>query len=217
MDLLTFRTFGRIHEARETLDLLEREGVPFVVEDLNQAFDPFFAFNQVGHKVFIKVARRDLPRAREALLRVASLYMGQVAPDHYLQGFSVAELREVVRCQDEWSIEDVLMAQQLLRERGQGMDEAALVAAWQDRLREIRQPQPGDREGLFFGWLLVLLGGLLGMFIGYNYLHLRKYDPEGQPFQVYDAATRRQGRYMMRAGAVMLALWLAGLVWRFIP
>ena len=214
--MVTFRTFGTILDARETIDLLERAEVPFVVEDLNQAFDPFFAYNQVGHKVFIKVAQADLPRARQALLRTAALYLGQVAPDHYLHDFSTAELREVVRKQDEWSIEDVLMAQQLLRERGADMDEAALAAAWQDRLREIRQPQPADREGLFLGWLMVVLGGLLGVFIGYNYLQLRQYDPEGQPFHVYDPPTRQQGRRMMYAGLVMMGIWLAGLAWTFI-
>ncbi|RMG71810.1 MAG: hypothetical protein D6722_06250 [Bacteroidetes bacterium] len=213
MSLLTFRTFGDLLEARETLRLLEQADIPFVVEDLNADFDPFFAFNKVGAKVFIKVAQSDFPRARQALLRAAALYQGRVSPEHYLHDFSREELREVVYRQDEWSVEDVLMAQQLLRERGEEMDEAALAAAWQARLQEIRQPQAGDREGLRIGWLLSLIGGLLGVFIGYNYWQLRKYDPEGQPFWVYDAATRRQGHYMMYLGLGMSLLWMGLGIW----
>lgn len=67
----------------------------------------------------------------------------------------------------------------------------------------------GDRFGIVAGYLISVLGGFLGFFIGLYYFTSKQKDEFGNKIHTYDKQTRRHGIAMMVIGFLMPAIWKA--------
>lgn len=82
--------------------------------------------------------------------------------------FSNEELFEILEKSDEWSKFDYVLAQKLLKERGQDINENMLESLKRQRIRELAKPEENQKGWINAGYIFAVLGGLLGILFGWH-------------------------------------------------
>ena len=68
----------------------------------------------------------------------------------------------------------------------------------------IEKPQGSQKNVIIAGYVFALLGGLIGVFIGQYLAGYRKTLPNGEVVLAHSDSDRKQGKYIMTIGTVML-------------
>ena len=210
-----FRRFTHVEEA--TTFAIQLAALGFSPSQVMDApvVDPLFVGNgTIWH--LVKLPGEDFDRAETALLEMARGEEEDVPADHYLQSFTDRELMEVLVRPDEWSADDAVWAQQLLRQRGKPVSSEAIELLRKARVDDLRAEEPAQTPWLFLGYVLALLGGLLGIIIGWYINTSKKTLPNGERVSVYGPQDRKHGARIFILGLVMLVLWLAVRIWLLI-
>lgn len=98
------------------------------------------------------------------------------------------------------------MAQHLLRERGEELDGEKIAHLKAERLAQLAQPDEEPSLWLYLGYSLAILGGILGLFIGWYLWHGRKTLPNGQKVYAYTPNSRKHGRQMFYLSVSVILL-----------
>jgi hypothetical protein len=204
-EFLTFQQFNDPALAEDLIDLLIENNINYLVEEdiMNVAVNPLTAINNELSKVyFVKIHPDDFIK-----------YVDEVEADHYLFGFSNEELLEVLEKEDEWSSFDYELAKKILNQRGVTVDPKKLAALNESRLDELRQPEKSQTFLIFLGYLFALLGGLVGIFIGWHFFSHKKTLPNGEQVYGYNETDRKHGRIIFY---LAICCFVIALVLRFI-
>ena len=206
-----FQTFASAGAAQPLLQALTEAGIPHnTTFDTGQvAFDPSFANNQLTSNFTVQLSLADFERGTQLLNKLNEHALSQIAPDHYLLRFTDEELMDLVVKPDEWSALDVALASQLLRQRGRDISPDALQLLRQRRVAELAQPDQDHKALVRSGYLSAMLGGLIGVGIGYQLYTSRKQLPTGQRVYAYSPTDRVHGIRMMVLGVCVFILVLA--------
>ncbi|MBS1506618.1 MAG: hypothetical protein JSS79_08235 [Bacteroidetes bacterium] len=208
---LTFRKFNTVEEAQELADLLKANNIGSELED-TAGFDVSFSGNPLNKEFRVKLLPADFERAEKLLLHQPHVTAEQLAPDHYLLSFSDDELLEIVTKPDEWSATDYQLALQLLKAHGKEMSADRLSALKKQRYHHLAQPEETKPVWIFVGFLSALLGGVLGIFIGWHLMAHKKTLPDGQRVYGYTTADRKKGQTIFFLGLIFGVLWLLVLL-----
>lgn len=209
---VTFQKFSEIDEAEELAALLLENAVEVQIEKAAPGVDVTFSGNTSQNETLIKIRQSDFEKANEILEKQAELLVDQFPDTHYLFEFTDDELMEILEKPDEWSKEDHLLSQKILNQRGREISKEKVEELWQKRIDDIRKPEKGKTAWLVFGYISAILGGLLGMLIGWVHWTLKKTDPTGQQIFAYDEKTRKTGKQIFLLGVVFAVVWLVVLV-----
>jgi hypothetical protein len=206
-----FQTFASAGAAEPLLQALKAAGIPYhTTFDTGQvAFDPSFANNQLTSNFTVQLGLDDFERGTHLLDQLNQHALSQIAPDHYLFRFTDEELMDIVVKPDEWSALDVSLAGQLLRQRGRDISPDALQLLRQRRVAELAQPDQNHKALVRGGYLSAMLGGLIGIGIGYQLYTSRKQLPTGQRVYAYSPTDRVHGIRMMVLGVCVFILVMA--------
>lgn len=206
-----FQTFASAGAAQPLLQALQEAGIPHhTTFDTGQvAFDPSFANNQLTSNFTVQLALADFERGTQLLNKLNEHALSQIAPDHYLFRFTDEELMDIVVKPDEWSALDVALAGQLLRQRGRDVSLDALQLLRQRRVAELAQPDQDHKALVRGGYLSAMLGGIIGIGIGYQLYTSRKQLPTGQRVYAYSPTDRVHGIRMMVLGTCVFILVMA--------
>ncbi|MFT6180897.1 MAG: hypothetical protein ACI9NQ_002158 [Paracoccaceae bacterium] len=117
--------------------------------------------------------------------------------DYHLLNSSDEELIEVITHSSEWSAFDTAHARKLLGERG--VDVAKLEENRAERIAHLKQGQVASKALITSGWVFAILGGILGIAIGYALTSTKNKGPDGE-FLKYDKASRETGAKMFKVG-----------------
>jgi hypothetical protein len=209
-DFREFQTTASAEAAQPLLQALARQGLDYrTSQDNGQvAFDPSFANNQLISKFIIKLRLADFERGSQVLADLNQHALSQVDPSHYLFSFSDEELFDLLVKPDEWSAFDVTLAGQLLRQRGRDISPDTLQLLRQRRVAELAQPDQEHSAWVKGGYVSALLGGFLGIVVGYQLYFSRKQLPDGRRIYVYSARDRVHGIRIMVLGTIMFLLLL---------
>lgn len=134
--------------------------------------------------------------------------LDEIDTDYYLFGFSNDELLDLIAKSDEWSKLDYLLAQKILRDRGQGLSEEELEAIKMERIAELSKPEENQQKRIVAGYVFAVLGGFVGMFIGWHLLTHKKTLPNGDSVFAYVPKDRKQGRIIFILGSIFLVVGL---------
>lgn len=202
----TYRTFTDSEEADALRQVLAHHGIPYRIDRAKPAvdlsFDPDHAHERI--LVFLPLERfADADRAQEAAAPDAS---NSDLEHHYLQDFSNEELLEILYKSHEWHPGDVMIARKLLETRGVKEDPAMIADKRLEEIIAIREPVAGPPNLIAAGFLLALLGGILGIVLGWSFVTLKERDPNGEEFYKYDGLTRSLGIWMIVSGLSSLLL-----------
>ena len=204
-ELAPFRTFRTNEEAQALVAELEQLGLSPVLED-NSKYVSGAILGAVPDYFVVKLPAADFARAEGVLDEAAEKELAEVDNDHYLYSFSTEELLDVVRKPDEWNALDRKLARKLLAERGEAVPaNDALSTA---RMEELAEPARPQTWRVIIGYVLAILGGFLGVFIGYHLNTAKKTLPDGQRVYVYNAEDRSHGKWIFFIGVVMLLVSL---------
>ncbi|TVT43602.1 hypothetical protein FNT36_05820 [Hymenobacter setariae] len=209
-DFREFQTTASAEAAQPLLQALARQGLDYrTSQDNGQvAFDPSFANNQLISKFIIKLRLADFERGSQALADLNQHALSQVDPSHYLFSFSDEELFDLLVKPDEWSAFDVTLAGQQLRQRGRDISPDTLQLLRQRRVAELAQPDQEHSAWVKGGYVSALLGGFLGIVVGYQLYFSRKQLPDGRRMYVYSARDRVHGIRILVLGIIMFLLLL---------
>lgn len=205
-----FQLFASADEAQPLLAALAERGIEATTSlDAGQlAFDPSCANQQLFTNFIVKLHPADFELAQQLQEQVNEQLLRRLPAHHYLYSFSDAELFDILTRPDEWSSLDVTLARVLLQRRGREVPAATLQQLRQQRSAELARPEASHPGWIVAGYVLALLGGLLGLLVGAQLYFHRKDLPSGQRVYAYAAADRAHGLRILVLGAVMFGLAL---------
>jgi len=211
-EMAVFETFPDREQAAPVLRILDENGIPYVFEENRMGFDPSFANNVLYQAWVLKVPPDRLEELRKDLEEAYGQADVQLPPDHYLRDFSVEELFEVIAKADEWSEFDVVVARQMLDEKGAGLSDDEVEVMRAQRRKELAKPTQADGSMIAAAYLLALLGGVLGVILGWILMNSTKTTAFGDKVAHYDAASQAHGKRALGLGALVAAALVVALV-----
>lgn len=201
---ITFRKFNVESQAIELGNLLDNHKIEYEFEDGSPTLDASFGNTELSKEFIIKLKKADFVRADNILLEESVDDVDSIDKDYYLFGFSDLELTDVVVKKDEWNAFDFLLAQKLLKERGHEITDDEVEALRKQRLIDLSKPEQNQTGWIIAGYIFALLGGVLGMFIGWFLLTHKKTLPNGERVHNYSKANREQGRIIIALSIVVI-------------
>ena len=204
---LPIRNFSQEEQFVELLYILEEHGLPYQTEVYRQRIDPI-SMVTLAPEFIVKVRSRHFSEVHELLNQQAARAVTLVHEDHYLFDFKDEELFDILASPDEWSAFDYQLARRILSERGIDIDAKLLDLLKKSRMEVLAQPEEKQASYLGVAFLFALLGGLIGMVIGWNIMTAQKTLPNGQQIYAYRESDRQHGRWIIALGFVMFLAWL---------
>ncbi len=201
VNFLTFQQFNDPALAENLVDLLIENEIAYEVEEEILAINPLTAINNELTKVYrVRINADDFTRVNQLLKKRDDQYINDVEKDYYLFDFTNDELTEILEKEDEWSSFDHELAKKILTDRGVDIDIVKLSCLSESRLNELRQVEPPQTFWIYIGYILALLGGLLGIFIGWHLSSHKKTLPNGEQMYAYNEMDRKHGRIIFYLG-----------------
>lgn len=202
-----FRKFTDLEQARSVAAELKKADIDCKLVDNSPSVDITFSGNTLGNQIQLYVKQTDFDRADNLLEAQALSDLDHIASDHYLFSFTNEELYEVLLKADEWSSLDQKLAERILTERGQPINADMLKALRKQRLEDLSKPEPSQKAWIYGGYFFSILGGLLGIVIGWHLYSYKKTLPNGQKVYAYSESDRRHGRIMAYIGVFLFPTW----------
>jgi hypothetical protein len=207
-EFIIFERFNDKNSAEEFGKLIAEKNIEFVLEDNSLSFDPTFANNGFGKEFCIKLKKSDFEKVDKILTEKSEKEINEIDKDYYLLSFSDQELIEVISKSDEWNKFDVSLAKKLLKERGKEITEDQISEIKKQRIVELSKPEESQNIYIIIGYICALLGGLLGIFIGWHLLTYKKTLPNGNRIYAYSENDRKQGNRIVILGGIFIVIWI---------
>jgi len=197
-----YRKFRNIEEAKDLTDLLKKEGIPFKINENTDVFDLTMTGN-LPSDIQLLLNGEDFVKVSTLYERLLKEYTNEVDDDHYLYDFTNDELIEVLEKKYEWSEFDVVLARQILTQRGIEISQEKLDQLERDRIEKEKLGQASPKAQLIVGYISAFLGGLLGIIIGWYLWKHKKSLPNGEEIPVYQIDDRMHGKTMFIIGLIV--------------
>ena len=207
-EFITFQKFNDQNSASELGDFFKEKKLEYLLEDNSLSFDPTFANNGFGKEFCIKLKKSDFEKGKAFLNEKAEKEIVEIDNDYYLLSFTDKELFELIAASDEWSPFDVSLAERLLKERGKEVTPEEIEKIKTNRIVELSKPEESQRTYIIIGYITSILGGFLGVFIGWHLLTFKKTLPNGNRIYAYSDNDRKQGNRILIIGGIFLVIWL---------
>ena len=210
-----YQAFPSAEAAQPFLRLLRQHSVPFEAElDTGEpVFNPAMTFGNTYSTYVVKLHGADFEWVRRLEEDANRHLLDSLSPDHYLFGFSDVELFDLLANPAEWSNLDVILAGQLLRQRGRDVSPDAIRLLRQHRVAVDVQPERSNNGRILWGYGLALLGGVVAIFMGWELYSHKKTLHDGRQVLAHSAQDRVHGMRIMALGVVSLLFWVVVRVW----
>jgi hypothetical protein len=203
-----FRKFSTLEQATELKNLLHENGIKSILADNVPTFDVTFSGNTLQNQIEIQLKQSDFKKAEKILEKNSEELIDQIDKDYYLFEFSDEELYEVLLKSDEWNEIDYILAQKILKLRGKSVDKDLLNALKNERLKYLAKPEGNQKPWIIGGYAFSILGGFLGLIIGYSLWTSKNTLPNGQKVYSYSDNDRKHGKYIFYIGLVIALISL---------
>lgn len=191
---IAFRNFPTLSLAKELETLLNNNNIKTVLADNIAPIDITFSGSTLQNQYEIKIDSSDFEKADAILEKEAENLLDTIDKDHYLLSFTNEELYEVLLNSDEWNVFDYKLAQKLLTDRGKTIDSEMLTSLKKERLKILSKPEENQKPWIIAGYTFALLGGGIGIIIGYSLWKSKKTLPNGERIYSYNTEDRNSGK-----------------------
>ena len=156
----------------------------------------------------IKIRKEDFTLANNCLQEEAekNIDISQVDSNHYLFQFTDAELYSMLAKPDEWSEFDYKLSKAILESRGQQVSPSLVDSLKKERLKDLAQPEKSQKNWIYTGYFFSLLGGFLGVLIGWFIWNDNKILPDGTRVYSYSESDRKHGKRIFLLGVVIFPI-----------
>lgn len=203
-----FRKYPTIHQTKELENLLNQNNIDTQLTDNIAPIDASFSGSTLQNEYEIKIKFEDFEKAELILEKEAENLIDQVDSNHYLFDFTDDELYEILLKADEWSEFDYKLAQKILTKRGKSIDTDLLKALKEQRIESLAKPEGNQKSWIISGYIFSILGGLLGILIGYSLWTSKKSLPNGQIVYSYSENDRAHGKIIFYIGLIILPFYI---------
>jgi hypothetical protein len=205
-----FRKFPTLEQANELKELFLESGIESILADNTPSVDITFFGNTLQTEVEIRLRQSDFKKAEVILEKNAEDLINQIDKDYYLFEFSDDELYDILVKSDEWSAFDYTLAQKLLKDRGKPVDDVLINSLKSKRLKDLSVPDGNQKYWIIGGYVFSILGGFLGLLIGYLIWTSKKTLPNGEKVYSHYENDRKHGKYIFYIGLIIapIALFL---------
>lgn len=209
MKLLTYRRFVEREQAEAFVQILAANNIGFEMEEYSAALDSVYVGqNTFDAKFHVKIKGEDFGRADAVMLRESDQAIAEIGSDHYLYQFTDQELYDVISKPDEWSELDYRLAAKILKERGKEVGQQKIEELKAERIKELAKPDESHGIWIVIGYISALMGGLIGIFIGWHLSVHKKTLPDGRRIKAYSKGARQHGTTILIIGLIMLTVLL---------
>jgi hypothetical protein len=151
--------------------------------------------------------KADFEKVDALLEKEAAETVPLLDKEYYLYEFSNEELYDVINNFDKWNETDYLLAQKILKDRGEKINNEVAKEKKFQRIHELMEPEAAMPGWITLGYISAVLGGILGIFIGYHHWQFKKPVPSGDRVFAYDDKSRNSGKNMFYIGVAFFILW----------
>lgn len=204
---VAYRKFISAEEAEPIAELFKLHNIKYLLEDYKAILGYPYVFSNKD-EVEIKILPEQFEMADKLLEDEAKEAIHDLPADHYLFTFTYEELWEVLEKPFDWPEEDYLLAQQLLKQRGETVSQSVLDNLRTEYLEELKKPESISTLLTIVGFASASFGGILGIFIGLIILSGKKTIPTGEKVYAYDNESRQKGRLMILVGSIVAIIAL---------
>ena len=203
-----FRKFSSLEQVKELESMLNENGIESIIANNASSIDSTFGSNSLNNQIEIRIKQSDFEKAELLMEKKAEDLINQIDKDYYLFDFTDEELYEILLKSDEWNTFDYTLAQKILKQRGKSVDKELLNSLKNGRLKDLAKPEGNQKPWIIAGYIFSLLGGFLGLIIGYFLWTSRKTLPNGQKVYSYSANDRKHGKYIFYIGLIIAPIAL---------
>ena len=208
MGLLVYKRYYEHERASELTKILTDNGIEFEVTEDRESLDSLYGDKHFSRQYFVKINGDDFKKADSILTTLSEQEIDTADKDHYLYGFTDEELFDIISKPDEWNEFDFQLSKKILQERGKEINQETIDLLKKQRLNDLAKPEEGQRNWIYAGYLFALLGGLIGVFIGWHLSTYKKTLPNGQQIYGYKQEDRKHGRRIWILGTIMFIISL---------
>jgi hypothetical protein len=207
-NFIAFRSFPTLNQARELELLLNKNNIKTVLGDNIPPLDITFSGSTLQNQYEIKIDPSDFEKAEAILEKDTENLLDTIDKDYYLLNFTNDELYEILLNSDEWNVFDYKLAQKLLTDRGKTIDSEMLTSLKKERLKTLAKPEESQKTWIIAGYLFALLGGGIGIVIGYSLWRSKKTLPNGERVYSYNAEDRKNGQRIFLISIIIFPIAL---------
>ncbi len=211
------QTFADLESAKEILSLFQENRLNYmIVEDKRREVASIdMEFSNRGIAAFhLQVLPQDIERAQRIIALASGQAIAEVDEDDYISRFSNDELLEILQKADEWNPSDVQLAFKFLNQRGHTVLPEDFEKMRQQRMQELEKPIDASSSFLILGYAFAILGGFIGLMIGFQITTYSKRLPDGRKVHHYTLKTRKKGQWILGLSMlVSLAMVIAYFWW----
>ncbi|MBZ4037384.1 hypothetical protein K6T82_21670 [Flavobacterium sp. 17A] len=205
-NFIAFRSFPTLDQAQELEALLNKNNIVVALADNIPPVDITFSGSTLQNKYEVKINPADFEKAEDILEKETENLLENIDQDYYLLSFTNEELYEILLNSDEWNIFDYKLAQKLLTDRGKTNDSEMLVSLKKERLKILAKPEENQKPWIIAGYIFSLLGGGIGIIIGYSLWKSKKTLPNGEQIYSYTTEDRKSGKTIFLIGLIIFPL-----------
>ncbi|WP_179349512.1 hypothetical protein [Winogradskyella pacifica] len=198
-----FRKFQSLEQASELKALLNENGIETILDDNAPSVDVTFTGNTLQNEIEVRIKQTDFQKAESILEKEVENLIETIDKDYYLFKFTDEELYDILLKSDEWNAFDYTLAQKILIQRGKPIDKELLNSLKNERLKQLAEPEGNQKPWIIAGYFFAVLGGFLGLIIGYFLWTSKKTLPDGQKIHTYAENDRRHGKYIFYISLVI--------------
>ena len=191
-----FKKFSVLEQAKEVEQLLRDNNIDTIIADNVPSVDSTFGANPLNNEIEIRIKQSDFDKASKILETQVENLINNIDDDYYLLSFTDDELYDILLKSDEWSEFDYSLSKKLLKERGKPVDDELLKSLKLKRFKELAKPEENQKNWIIAGYIFAVLGGFLGLIIGYFLWTSKKTLPNGQKVYSYYPNDRKHGKYI---------------------
>jgi hypothetical protein len=203
-----FRKYPTLEQVKDLESLLNQNNIATEIADNIPSVDSSFSGSTLQNQYEIKIQLADFEKAEKILDENAENLIDEVDKDHYLFSFTDDELYEILLKADEWNEFDYKLAQKILIQRGKSVDKELLKALKKQRIELLAKPEENQKSWIIAGYVFAVLGGFLGILIGYSLWTSKKSLPNGQKVYSYDEKDRVHGKNIFYIGLIILPFYV---------
>jgi len=207
--LLTFQKFNDKQAALDLAALLKKGNIAFELVDNTAGNDVSFGNNNLAYAYSIKINANDFSKANDLIQKNVQVQVDAVDKDYFLFNFSNQELVEVIQKKDEWGPFNVLLAQKIMKDRGNEIKPEEVEKLNKQRIDELTKPEVSQKFWIYAGYTMALLGGFVGILIGWHLLTNKRTLPNGKTIYDYTASDRKHGNRIVIIGVVCFVIWMS--------
>lgn len=212
-EFITYQKFNDSALANDLAELLDQHQIPYFIQEETSGFDPSLVMSNAAIDYAIKIKSEDFEKVNQLRKEYEEKNLDDIEKDYYLFSFTDDELMEVLTKADEWSAFDVVLARKILTERGKKINDADIAAINQKRIEELKVPESGQSTWIIIGYICALMGGVLGLFIGWHLKSHKKTLPDGEKVYAYTEQDRWHGKVIFYIAIVGTISWSLAKLW----